>query len=92
MLIERNESKDIDKRIKKEIRGGLGIGLLGSLAYAITIWALTHAPMAYVSALRETSVIMAVWIGCRLLKEPFGLKRFLAAALITIGVTLLHTS
>ena len=84
--------RTIHHRIKKEIAGGLGIGILGGTAYAITIWALTYAPMAYVSALRETSVVIAVWIGCRILKEPFGSKRMIAAIFITFGVALLHMS
>ncbi len=64
-------------------------GLLSFLAYAIVIWAMARAPLALVSALRESSVVLAAWIGTRLLGEPFGRERTAAAALVLVGVVLL---
>jgi drug/metabolite transporter (DMT)-like permease len=46
--------------------------------------------MAQVSALRETSVIMAALIGSRLLREPFGTRRLIAASVVAAGVLLLQ--
>jgi drug/metabolite transporter (DMT)-like permease len=69
------------------IGGTLAIG-----AYGLVIWAMTITPMASVSALRETSVIMAALIGTRLLHEPFGPRRVAAAALVAIGVVMLQIS
>ena len=80
----------IKKKLKNELMPGLGIGILGTIAYAIVIWSLTFSPMAYVSALRETSVIIAAWIGCKLLKEPFGNTRMITALLIFSGVLLIQ--
>jgi multidrug transporter EmrE-like cation transporter len=65
-------------------------GVLAAAAYGLVIWAMTRAPMAQVSALRETSVIMAALIGTRLLREPFGTRRILAASLVAVGVLLLQ--
>ena len=48
--------------------------------------------MAQVSALRETSVIMAALIGSRLLREPFGIRRLVAAGAVAAGVLLLQVS
>jgi drug/metabolite transporter (DMT)-like permease len=67
-------------------------GVLAASAYALVIWAMTRAPMAQVSALRETSVIMAALIGTRLLREPFGRRRIFAASLVALGVVLLQVS
>jgi drug/metabolite transporter (DMT)-like permease len=67
-------------------------GVLAAAAYGVVIWAMTRAPMAQVSALRETSVIMAALIGTRLLREPFGTRRILAASLVAVGVVLLQVS
>jgi drug/metabolite transporter (DMT)-like permease len=53
---------------------------------------MTFAPMAAVSALRETSVIIAALIGTRLLREPFGTRRVLAASAVAVGVVLLQVS
>ena len=87
--IRRNTIKET---LIREMRGGIIVGILGACAYATSIWALTYAPMAYVSALRETSVIIAAWLGCKLLKEPFGIKRIIAAIFILVGVLILQTS
>ena len=65
-------------------------GLLAALGYGIVIWAMGRAPMAHVSALRETSVILAAAIGTFLLREPFGRRRGVAAGLIVAGAALLH--
>jgi drug/metabolite transporter (DMT)-like permease len=48
--------------------------------------------MAHVSALRETSVIIAALIGTRLMHEPFGRRRVLAASLVALGIVLLQVS
>jgi len=65
-------------------------GVLSALGYGIVIWAMGVAPMAHVSALRETSVILAAAIGTIWLGEPFGRRRILAAALVAGGNALLH--
>jgi drug/metabolite transporter (DMT)-like permease len=65
-------------------------GLLSALGYGIVIWAMGRAPLAHVSALRETSVILAAIIGTALLGEPFGRRRILAAVLVAAGNGLLH--
>jgi drug/metabolite transporter (DMT)-like permease len=67
-------------------------GLLSALGYGVVIWAMERAPLAHVSALRETSVILAAVIGSTLMGEPFGRRRILAAALVAGGNALLHLS
>lgn len=64
-------------------------GLLSFTAYALVIWAMATTPMALVSALRETSVVLAAWIGTRHLGEPFGRRRVGAASLVAAGILLL---
>ena len=53
---------------------------------------MSQAPLAMVTALRETSVIAAALIGAVLLGEPFGRRRLLAAGLVALGVALLQLS
>jgi drug/metabolite transporter (DMT)-like permease len=65
-------------------------GVLSLGAYGLVIWAMSLSPMASVSALRETSVIMAALIGTRLLREPFGRRRVIAASVVALGVVLLE--
>jgi drug/metabolite transporter (DMT)-like permease len=65
-------------------------GVLAAGAYGMVIWAMSRAAMAQVSALRETSVIIAALIGSRLLREPFGIRRLIAASVVAAGVLLLQ--
>ncbi|MFQ5765382.1 MAG: EamA family transporter, partial [Rhodospirillales bacterium] len=71
--------------------GALG-GVFSFFAYALVIWAMSLTPMTYVSALRETSVILAALIGTRVLREPFGRRRIAAAACVAVGIILLQVS
>ncbi|WP_447928751.1 EamA family transporter [Vreelandella sp. EE27] len=77
------------KRVVREnllpatVGGGLQVG-----AYWIVIWAMAYAPLGMVSALRETSVLFAALISTFILKEGFGVWRFVSSSLITLGVVL----
>ncbi len=57
-------------------------------AYAITVWAMTQAPLALVAALRETSILFAVLIGWTLFGERMDRGKAVAALLIVAGVIL----
>ncbi len=78
--------------LKMHWKNGVLGGLFSFLAYALVIWAMTLTPMTYVSALRETSVILAALIGTRLMGEAHGSRRILAAACVAGGVILLQIS
>jgi uncharacterized membrane protein len=55
----------------------------------VVIWALTLAPFALVSALRETGVVFAVLIGVVVLKERLSLARLASIGTTLIGTTVL---
>lgn len=57
-------------------------------AYAVSIWAMTFAPIAVVAALRETSILFAVLIGWLVFGERMTGEKALAAAVIVAGVML----
>ncbi len=57
-------------------------------AYTIVVWAMTQAPMALVTALRETSIMVAVMSGWLIFGERIGWGKALAAVLIVGGVVL----
>ena len=65
-----------------------GLASLGS--YWIALWAMTRAPVAAVSALRETSVLFATAMSVLVLKERFGLQRACGAVVIVGGVVALR--
>jgi drug/metabolite transporter (DMT)-like permease len=75
----------------REYGGGIAIAAaMANLAYGIVIFAMASAPMAFVSALRESSVIFAAILGAALLKEAFGAWRIVASVVVVLGVALLH--
>ncbi|NQV59747.1 MAG: EamA family transporter [Alphaproteobacteria bacterium] len=78
--------------LRRYWRPGLMGGILSSTAYGTVIWVMSLAPLALVTALRETSVIAAALIGAVLLGEPFGRRRLLAAGPVALGVALLQLS
>lgn len=71
-------------------RTGVIGGLLAICAYGIVIWAMSTSYMTFVSALRETSVVLAALIGTFVLKESFGKRRLTGVCVVVCGVIWLH--
>jgi drug/metabolite transporter (DMT)-like permease len=67
-------------------RNGMIGGGLSAGAYAISVWAMTQAPVALVASLRETSVLFATLIGARLLNEKLTPRRWAGVAAVVLGV------
>lgn len=65
------------------------IALLGAFAtlgaYGIALWAMTQAPISIVAALRELSVLIAVFISWYFLKETINIYRLVGILLIIGG-------
>ncbi|MBN8632956.1 MAG: EamA family transporter [Rhodobacterales bacterium] len=57
-------------------------------AYAVSIWAMTIAPIAVVAALRETSILFAVLIGWLVFGERMTAEKAIASVIIVAGVIL----
>jgi drug/metabolite transporter (DMT)-like permease len=74
----------------RRVLGGVLGGIMAASAYGIVLWAYSRASLAPVSALRETSVVMAAAFGALRLGEPFGARRVAAAAVVVLGVALLN--
>lgn len=80
---------DVVPYLKRHGAWGAGGGAMAALAYGLVLWAVAVTPMAAVSAVRETSVVFAAFIGSRMLGEPFGLRRVLASAFVALGIVLI---
>lgn len=82
------------KALTSYIRARLGAtalgGLLSAVGYAIVLWAMTEAPMALVSATRETSVLFAALLGVWLLKERLTIRQWAGACVIVVGLLALR--
>jgi drug/metabolite transporter (DMT)-like permease len=73
------------QRIRARCLPILGGGLCAWASYAIALWAMNHAPIAMVAALRETSVIFGSVFASVLLNEKLGVARYAAALLVCVG-------
>jgi len=73
-------------------RAGVAAGILSYATSWLIVWALTLAPIALVSALRETGIVFAVIIGVVFLRERVSLARLASIATTVIGATFLKLS
>jgi drug/metabolite transporter (DMT)-like permease len=64
-------------------------GATSLVAYLLVLLAVRRAPVGYVAALRESSVLLAVVLGARLLAEGRARIRLAAAGLVFGGLVLL---
>lgn len=70
----------------------LTIGLLSPAAYILVLIALKLAPLTVVAPARETSILIGVFMGSRVLNEADGRRRLIASALILGGIITLGLS
>lgn len=68
---------------------GIGIGVISFAGYGLVLWAQTIAPIAQVTALRETSVVFGALIAFLFLRERLGLRRWLGALIVALGAGLI---
>lgn len=69
---------------------GLPGAVVATSAYAIVLWAMTHAPIVVVATLRETSIVFAVLIGRLWFKEGRLSVGVAAAVCVLAGVALVR--
>lgn len=68
---------------------GVFIGVLSFGGYGLVLWAQTFAPIAQVTALRETSVVWGALIAFLLLGERLDVRRWLGALVVAAGAALI---
>jgi len=78
--------------LRSRSRRALAGGGLSAAAYAISVWAMTKAPVALVASLRETSVLFATLIGARLLHERLSARRWSGVLAVVLGVLALKAA
>jgi len=69
-------------------RGVIG-GALSFISYGLVLWAMTFAPIAAVSAFRETSVVFAALYGVLFFGEAAGSRRLSGALIVALGAVML---
>jgi len=80
--------------LKQVATKGLKITVFGGaasyIAYGLVIWSFTQAPIAMVTALRETSIVFALLIGVYFLKERLNLVKVFATVMTVAGSIVLR--
>ena len=82
------KGRSVFPKNRKQLSLGLLVGGTSFLTYAIIVWAMTQAPIAVVTALRESSILFAVMIGYFFFGDRMTFNKILAAVVIVIGVVL----
>lgn len=90
-IVLRRQGIPLRNQMRTLLFGFLG-GLCATAAYGLVIYAKTLAPLAAVSAVRESSVIVAALIGVWLFGERPWALRLVCALIVAAGVTLLAMS
>lgn len=78
--------------LRNNWRRFLVAGLASLLTYSLVLIAVRSAPVGYVAAIRESSVLIAALIGWRVLGEGQARRRLAASALMLVGLVLLVTA
>ncbi len=77
--------KPVGAHIKTHWKRGLLGGAFSTAAYTAALWAMTLCSISSVAALRETSILFGVLFAAHRLKEPVGIPRWCAAAVVAAG-------
>lgn len=64
-------------------------GIASTVAYTLIMIAYQHAPIGYVGALRESSVVFAAFAGWKMLDEGDHRRRITSAAIVLVGLVVL---
>jgi drug/metabolite transporter (DMT)-like permease len=75
--------------VREHWRRGVIGGTLSFIAYGLVLWAMTFAPIAAVSAFRETSVVFAALYGILFFGEAAGSRRLIGALIVAVGAVML---
>ena len=79
------------RKINKDLLiKGVSFGVLAPMAYGLVVWCMQYLPIAYASAIRETSIIFATLLGLIILKEKEANTRIIPAIFIVVGIGILY--
>jgi drug/metabolite transporter (DMT)-like permease len=75
---------------RRALRPGIAAGVCSTLSFSMALYGFSVAPVAYISAMRETAVVFAAIMGWWFLREGFGARRTFAAIVLAGGLGLLQ--
>ena len=84
-------SKDgLRKRETYTFRSGIAAGVFATSSYAIVVWSMQFIEIAYVSSIREISIVFAAIIGMFFLFEKNAKSRIIPSILIVSGISVVY--
>ena len=84
-------SKDgLRKRETYTFRSGIAAGIFATSSYAIVVWSMQFIEIAYVSSIREISIVFAAIIGMVFLFEKNAKSRIIPSILIVGGISVVY--
>ena len=86
-LISKN---GLRKKNSYNLIDGIVAGVLAILGYGLVVWSMQFIEIAYVSSIREVSIVLATILSVYLLKEKDAKKRIMPSIIIVMGVTLVY--
>ncbi|MEM1151074.1 MAG: EamA family transporter, partial [Pseudomonadota bacterium] len=78
--------------VREQWRFGALAGTMSVLSFGAALLAMDQMEVARVSALRESGIVFAAILAWLFLKEGFGMRRTVAAAILAFGLVLLQLS
>lgn len=85
-VVGRDGGRRVRDVLRRRWRRTLVVGVAMAGAYVAILRAFSLAPIAYVGATREVSIVIAALAGWRALGEPFRINRLIGSAVIVAGI------
>ncbi|MDA3016172.1 MAG: DMT family transporter [Actinomycetota bacterium] len=85
--VARGRVNDLASLLRTDLRIVTLAAVLSLSAYGLVLVAVTRAPVGYVAAIRETSVLIAVLLGWKVLGESHGRTRVVGAITVCAGLS-----
>ncbi len=73
-----------------KVKDGIVAGVLAILGYGLVVWSMQFIEIAYVSSIREISIVLATLLSFYFLKEKDAQKRIMPSIIICTGITILY--
>lgn len=80
---------EMTKAMRNYWRRFVTMGIASGVTYALVQLAFRRAPVGYVTCLRESSVLIAAFVGARYLNEGQAARRIAASIVVVVGLLLL---
>ena len=90
LIISIFSKNGLRKRGTYSVKAGIFAGIFATLAYSLVVWGMQFIEIAYVSSIREISIVFAALIGMVFLSEKMASKRIIPALLVVIGISILY--